>query len=218
MKLKTGLLCLFAIATLALSAQAQAQAKVQSAPQEPSSNIMDELDPYDPNIDQILNLMDQVYESETGLSAHVNNDFINLLHNAATSNCYRMTCKVYALVVKAEQQLYLYVDGKLEATWPVSTGTPGHGTPDFDKNPNGRIYTRYSSRKYPGGDYEGLGNMPYAVFIEGGFAIHGTGRGNWSKLGRRASHGCIRLHPDNAKIFNSLVRENGIYNTWITVQ
>jgi hypothetical protein len=52
----------------------------------------------------------------------------------------------------------------------------------------------------------------------GGFAIHGTGRGNWRKLGNKASHGCIRVHPDNALIFNRLVRENGIKNVWITVQ
>jgi len=59
--------------------------------------------------------------------------------------------------------------------------------------------------------------MPYAVFIEGGYAIHGTTRGNWSNLGRVASHGCIRLHPDNGQIFNVLVRRNGIRNVWVTV-
>jgi len=59
--------------------------------------------------------------------------------------------------------------------------------------------------------------MPYAVFISGGYAIHGTTRGNWSRLGKPASHGCIRLHPDNGQIFNVLVRRNGISNVWITV-
>lgn len=211
MKLKFLLLCLAASASFAMPAQAQ------TAPVEPSSNIIDELNPFDPNVDRILELLDQVYEYETGLSAHVNGEWINLLQNAGPG-CYRMSCKVYALVVKAEQRLYLYVDGQLQATWKVSTGARGSSTPNFDRHPNGRIYTKYTSKKFPGGDYDGLGNMPYAVFIEGGFAIHGTGRGNWSKLGSVASHGCIRLHPDNAKVFNSLVRENGIYSTWITVQ
>jgi lipoprotein-anchoring transpeptidase ErfK/SrfK len=59
--------------------------------------------------------------------------------------------------------------------------------------------------------------MPYAVFIEGGFAIHGTMRSNWKYLGQRASHGCVRLHPDNAFIVNRLVRQYGVENTWIQV-
>ena len=105
-----------------------------------------------------------------------------------------------------------------QAVWPVSTGINGRNTPNFETHPNGRIYDRYTSKKFPGGDFNGLGNMPYAVFISGGFAIHGTGKGNWPKLGSRASHGCIRLHPDNALIFNRLVRKNGISEVWITVQ
>ncbi|QLH48282.1 MAG: L,D-transpeptidase [Bacteroidota bacterium] len=36
-------------------------------------------------------------------------------------------------------------------------------------------------------------------------------------MGKKASHGCIRLHPDQAKIFFELVRKVGIENTWITV-
>jgi lipoprotein-anchoring transpeptidase ErfK/SrfK len=59
--------------------------------------------------------------------------------------------------------------------------------------------------------------MPYAVFIRGGYAIHGTTPGNFSKLGTRASHGCIRLHPDNAKLFNELVKRVGLENTWVKI-
>ncbi|MFP5491413.1 MAG: L,D-transpeptidase family protein [Bacteriovoracia bacterium] len=45
-----------------------------------------------------------------------------------------------------------------------------------------------------------------------------SSRGNWPKLGLKASHGCIRMHPDNGKIFNRLVRSVGISQTWITVR
>ena len=134
------------------------------------------------------------------------------------NTCFRQECAVWARVVKSEQKLHLYVNGQLVNSWLVSTGAPGHGTPNFDTHPNGRIYDAYSSKKFPGGDYKGLGNMPYAVFISGGFAIHGTTAGNFPKLGKPASHGCIRVHPDNGKIFNRLVREHGIKNTWITVE
>ena len=178
-----------------------------------SENTMDELDPYAANIDETLNEMDQQYYEETGLSP-----FVESLMMPMGPACSRATCPVWVKVSKSEQRLYLYRNGNLEATWPVSTGAAGHSTPNFDRNPNGRIYDKYTSTKFPGGDYKGLGNMPYAIFIEGGFAIHGTGTGNWKKLGQAASHGCVRIHPDNAFYLNRLVRQAGIYQVWITIQ
>jgi lipoprotein-anchoring transpeptidase ErfK/SrfK len=80
------------------------------------------------------------------------------------------------------------------------------------------MYLKYTSKKFPGGNYMGLGNMPYAVFIKGGYAIHGTTPGNFSLLGRTGSHGCIRLHPENAKTFYDLVQKHTLKNTWVTVQ
>ena len=59
--------------------------------------------------------------------------------------------------------------------------------------------------------------MPYAIFIKGGYAIHGTTPGNFLKLGHRASHGCIRLHPDNARKLFELVNSYGLQNTWVKV-
>lgn len=184
----------------------------QAAAEEPA-----ELNPFDPNVEELLDNFDKIYEEETGLPAHLPDDaYISDLMGFA--RCYRNTCNVWVQVVKATQTLYLYLNGNLSNAWAVSTGVAGYGTPNFDKNPDGRIYDRYSSTKYPGGDYQGLGNMPYAVFISGGFALHGTPQSNWPKLGRPASRGCIRMHPDNAYYFNRLVRGNGISNVWITVQ
>ena len=57
--------------------------------------------------------------------------------------------------------------------------------------------------------------MPYSVFYHGGYAVHGT---NYvSKLGRPASHGCIRLHTANARTFYNLVNQYGRKNTLIRV-
>ena len=180
-------------------------------------NALDEWDPFeDPTGEKI----DAVYKAVTG----ENPDLFETLEDGIRSlitksaGCKRNSCALWIDVSKASQTATVYVNNKQIAKWKVSTGTAGHGTPNFDTNPDGRVYNKYTSRKYPGGDYNGLGNMPYAVFIRGGFAIHGTGRGNWPKLGTPASHGCIRLHPDNAKIFNGLVRQNGVGNTWITVR
>lgn len=209
--LKSLVTALFIVSSLALSAQAETET-IQTT-DDVSSNAMDELNPFASDIEQTLEKMDEVYEQETGLSPFVQNLFLPF-----AGGCYRSSCPVWIQVVKSEQRAYLFLNGAHSATWSVSTGAPGYGTPNFDTHPNGRIYDSYTSSKYPGGDYNGLGNMPYAVFISGGFAVHGTGKGNWSKLGQRASHGCIRMHPDNALYFNRLVRQQGINNVWITVQ
>lgn len=53
------------------------------------------------------------------------------------------------------------------------------------------------------------------MFYHGGYAVHGT---NYvSRLGRPASHGCIRLHTANARKFYNLVNKYGRKNTLIKV-
>ena len=180
-------------------------------------NIIEELNPFDPNIEEKLKELDRVYEEETGLSSHLP-DYGGVEELFGMAGCYRASCPVWLRINRGTQSFTLYVYGNIQRTGLVSTGLPGYGTPAFDKHPDGRIYDRYTSTKYPGGDYMGLGNMPYAVFISGGVAVHGTPQGNWSKLGKRASHGCIRMHPDNGFVFNRLTRQYGIRNVWITVE
>ncbi len=177
---------------------------------------MDEINPFAENIEATLQEMDADYEAQTGKSA---TDFgLSIPQNFSTGSCSQLTCEVYAQIVKSEQKLYLYVNGVLQARWDVSTGDENHETPLLNQHPDGRIYDAYTSKKFPGGDYNGLGKMPYAVFIKGGFAVHGTGKPNWPKLGKKASHGCVRVHPDNALYFNRLVRQAGVDNTWISIQ
>ncbi len=218
MILKTALLSVLATLAFSLPSHALEQGANQQASEMPEEvNALDELNPFDPEIEQTLRAYDEEYENETGISAFLEDSGLSAIP-FFDSGCYRQSCAVWARVIRSSQSMELYVDGSLVGTYDVSTGTKGFTTPKFDRHPNGRIYDKYTSTKYPGGDYAGLGNMPYAVFIQGGFAIHGTGKGNWSKLGSPASHGCIRLHPDNAKYFNRLVRQNGIKQTWITVE
>jgi hypothetical protein len=130
---------------------------------------------------------------------------------------YQIKSRVWAKISKKKQNLLLYIDGELVDSFNVSTGDKKHETPTFDTQPSGPIFNKYTSKKFPGGNYNGLGNMPYVVFIKGGYAIHGTTKGNIPKLGKKASHGCVRLHPDNAKIFNELVKTVGLQNTWVTI-
>lgn len=176
-------------------------------------NAMDELNPHAPNIEEQLQMLDEQYEAETGNSPFL----VESLIPTWAETCRREQCPVYLDVSKAEQKAHLYVNGVLQGEFLISSGK-GSSTPDFDTHPNGRVYDKYTSSKFPGGDYNGLGNMPYAVFIRGGFAVHGTAESNWKFLGQKASHGCIRMHPDNGYRFNRLVRSYGVRNTWIRVR
>jgi lipoprotein-anchoring transpeptidase ErfK/SrfK len=58
--------------------------------------------------------------------------------------------------------------------------------------------------------------MPFAIFYSGHYAIHGTTA--VSRLGSRASKGCVRLHPSNAATLFALVQRHGMANTRILIQ
>lgn len=98
--------------------------------------------------------------------------------------------------------------GTVIHTWKVSTARRGFITPAGSWRPK-RIHKMWYSRKYD------LAPMPYAVFYDGGYAVHGTTA--VSRLGSPASHGCVRLETANAKIFYDLVREIGPGNTRVIV-
>lgn len=209
MTMKEQILKLFAVITVFLSVilvyrEAQAQGRAEE------TNALEELDPADPNIEAILQEMDREYIRQTGQLPYIMPSFLEI-------SCQHYDCPIYIEVRKSEQRLYLHVRGALVHTWLVSTGTPKSETPLWEGHPNGRIYDKYSSKANPGGDYKGLGNMPYAVFLHAGYAIHGTLESNFKYLGQKASHGCIRLHPDNARIFNRFTRQYGIAGVWVSI-
>jgi len=103
-------------------------------------------------------------------------------------------------VSKSRQTMYVYVDGVLEHVYQVSTARGGYSTPSGVYHPTG--FDRYHrSSKYHNSP------MPHSIFFRGGYAIHGSY--DVGHLGRPASHGCIRLAPDDAAELYSLVRSAG---------
>jgi lipoprotein-anchoring transpeptidase ErfK/SrfK len=116
---------------------------------------------------------------------------------------------VSVLVDISTQTMSVSVDGVTEYNWKVSTGRKGHRTPTGDYRPT-RMAEVYYSKKYDNAP------MPHAIFFTGGFAIHGTEY--IRSLGGPASHGCVRLHPDNAALLYSLVARYGAGNTEIRIQ
>jgi len=117
--------------------------------------------------------------------------------------------RVTATIDLSEQRLYLHVDGRLRGKWPISTARSGYRTPVGSYRPT-RLERDWHSRKYD------WAPMPYSIFFLGGYAIHGTT--DLKNLGRPASHGCVRLHPDNAARLFNLVQRVGKASTRIVVR
>jgi hypothetical protein len=126
---------------------------------------------------------------------------VSVLAIAATllGGLARAEAGVVITVDKSAQQLSVAVDGFTRYTWPVSTARWGYRTPNGTYRPE-RLARKWFSRKY---DWS---PMPYSIFFDGGYAIHGSYE--ISHLGRPASHGCIRLHPENAAVLFALVKAN----------
>lgn len=115
---------------------------------------------------------------------------------------------ILALVDISSQKMQVYKGGKLLYSWLVSTARKGYSTPTGRYKPQ-TIQKMHYSRLYHNSP------MPYTVFFQGNYAIHGTH--SIAKLGRKASHGCVRLHPKNAKVFYSMVKKFGKSNTEIKI-
>jgi lipoprotein-anchoring transpeptidase ErfK/SrfK len=113
---------------------------------------------------------------------------------------------VTARIDISSQTMRVYVDGWQKYSWPVSTARKGYRTPVGQYRAQ-RLEKMWYSRKYD------MSPMPHSIFFKGGYAIHGTNA--IKRLGSPASHGCVRLHPDNAAALFSLVRQHGMGNTQI---
>lgn len=95
----------------------------------------------------------------------------------------------HVVIDKQDQIMDVYQDGELIEQWPVSTARRGYHTPTGTFRPYSYQLMHYS-KKFDNAP------MPHSIFFSGGYAIHATPHvGN---LGRPASHGCVRLHPEHA--------------------
>lgn len=113
-----------------------------------------------------------------------------------------------AQVDLSSQTMIVSHQGQVKYKWPVSTARRGYRTPV------GSWSAKWLSRHHRSRKYNNA-PMPHSIFYYRGYAVHGTY--DIKRLGRPASHGCIRLHPDNAATLFSLVQRAGLQNTRIIV-
>jgi lipoprotein-anchoring transpeptidase ErfK/SrfK len=116
--------------------------------------------------------------------------------------------RIVARVSISTQTMHVYRDGMLLHEWRVSTARPGKTTP------TGQWNGQWLSRNHRSSRYNNA-PMPYAIFYSGHYAIHGTDQ--ISRLGRPASAGCVRLHPENARTLFAMVQQEGPSNLRVVV-
>ena len=110
---------------------------------------------------------------------------------------------------KATQHMTVLVDGVQKYDWPVSTGKHGYSTPSgtFTATSMNEIWYSKQWDNAP---------MPHAIFfMKDGHAIHGSYE--VKHLGEPASHGCVRISPQNATLLYALVKANGLENTQVVL-
>jgi lipoprotein-anchoring transpeptidase ErfK/SrfK len=110
---------------------------------------------------------------------------------------------------KVSQKMTVALDGDTLYRWKVSTGAKGYDTPSGNFRPF-RMEKDHFSKEWDDAP------MPHSIFFTTrGHAVHGSY--HVQSLGRRASHGCVRLHPDNAAKLFALVKKTGLSNTRVVV-
>jgi lipoprotein-anchoring transpeptidase ErfK/SrfK len=123
--------------------------------------------------------------------------------------CAARAASLTVTIDVSEQKMSVGAGGRALYRWPVSTARPGYRTPLGTYHPI-RLERVWYSTRY---DYA---PMPWSIFFHGGYAIHGTT--DIAHLGQPVSHGCVRLHPDNAKRLFELVRQTGYRETDIVIR
>jgi len=116
---------------------------------------------------------------------------------------------VQITIDKSTQQMLVEKDGRPVYHFAVSTGRSGFDTPS-GKYKAFRMERDHFSKEWDDAP------MPFSIFFTPkGHAIHGSL--DTKNIGRPASHGCVRLTPANAEKLYSLVQEDGVLNTTVTL-
>ena len=119
------------------------------------------------------------------------------------------SAQVLVAIDENSQEMTVSVDGQPQYVWPVSTGVSRYATPTGTYTPF-RMEPDHFSKEWDDAP------MPHSIFFTPlGHAIHGTE--HVANLGRAASHGCVRLAPEDAATLYSLVEEAGMANTKVVI-
>lgn len=118
--------------------------------------------------------------------------------------------RVDIMVDKVSQHMRVSVGGVQRYDWLVSTGGQGFDTP------SGNYHIFRMEKEHFSEEWDNA-PMPYSMFFTGiGHAIHGSY--HVKALGTRASHGCVRLAPENAAVLWELITKSGFKNNTVAIK
>ena len=119
------------------------------------------------------------------------------------------TAEIVVRVDKETQTMTVTVDRNVMYVWPVSTGMAGRDTPSGTFQPN-RMDADHHSQEWDNAP------MPHTIFFDmHGHAVHGFA--SITHLGNPASHGCVRLAPQNAALLFDLVKMEKMHDTTVVI-
>lgn len=128
----------------------------------------------------------------------------------ALSTTASLAMKIDIVVNKVTQHMIVSIDGVRTYDWLVSTGGEGHDTPSGSYHIF-RMEESHFSQEWDNAP------MPHSMFFTGmGHAIHGSF--HIIRLGTKASHGCVRLAPENATLLYELVGKAGYKNSSVVIK
>ena len=118
--------------------------------------------------------------------------------------------QVDIMVDKISQHMRVSIDGRQQYDWLVSTGGQGYDTP------SGTYHIFRMEKDHFSKEWDDA-PMPYSMFFTGiGHAIHGSF--HVKALGTRASHGCVRLAPENAAVLWDIITKAGFKNNTVMIK
>jgi lipoprotein-anchoring transpeptidase ErfK/SrfK len=95
-------------------------------------------------------------------------------------------------VILSEQRVVAWEGAQAVMSFSASTGLPGTPT----RVGQFHIYQKYLSTRMTGPGYN-LPNVPYTMYYDGGYSLHGT---YWhNNFGQPMSHGCVNLSTEDAE-------------------
>jgi hypothetical protein len=143
------------------------------------------------------------------MSSHGSTFLSLLITLLLTSAASAAGANVVITVNKATQEMTVAVNGEALYHWPASTGRAGYETPSGTFHVF-RMEVDHVSKEWDDAP------MPHSLFFTKiGHAIHGYHATR--RIGTPASHGCVRLAPQNAATLYALVEREGMLNTTVVL-
>ncbi len=144
-----------------------------------------------------------LFENSVG-DSNYKSDLINKINEDVNEAYPIVTIEIYQNSPKVNKQfLVMKQNQKIRFVFAVSTGSVGHSTPAGEYSVFEKQLWRHMSYTYPS---SGENNMDHLTYFRPMYGFHATTFGAYRMLGKRDSHGCVRLGRPEARAVYGAIR------------